>query len=320
MPAPASLAESIHARTGPAATAEPSPACPFCAGHDSAAWGMRAGRTIYHCPACEVVFFPRPIAEPSDYDEYYPYLNAFDADRYQWELRIRRRKYRAQLAVVRRLRPGACTLLDIGAGPGYFCAVAAGEGWAAQGVETSAPAIEAGQRHFGVRYVALDEVAPGSQDLITCHHVLEHIEEPRSFLDALRTRLSPDGLLVVHVPHCEPLSFMGRNLVSGARRGGIRYSQMYYPEHITGFSPASLRKALALCGFEPVRLRTVAMWSRYYDPFFFRNYFYGVDGQRLERVDYRGLARHVVRCAIDNVGIPVGRGDWVVGHFRARTR
>ena len=299
------------------ATAQPS--CPFCASHDNAHWGVRDGHTMYLCKNCGVVFFPRPIYDSRDYNEYYPYLELFDHHRFQWELQIRRRKYRAQLAVARKLRPGARTLLDVGAGPGYFCRVAAEEGWEALGVETSAPAIEAGRREFGVRYAALDEIEPHSQDVITCHHVLEHIEEPQTFLRSLHSKLRTDGILVVHVPHREPVSFTGRNLLDGLRGSDRdKYCQMYYPEHITGFSQDSLRNALALFGFEPIRMRTAAMWSKYYDPFFLRNYFYGPSGKRLERVDHTRLIRHVIRCAVDNVGVLFGRGDWIVGHFRPK--
>ena len=54
-------------------------------------------------------------------------------------------------------------------------------------------------------------LADGSVDVIICHHVLEHIEFPQTFLRALRTKLRVGGLLVVHVPNQEPLSFYLRN-------------------------------------------------------------------------------------------------------------
>jgi SAM-dependent methyltransferase len=281
-------------------------------------WGSDGQRPIYQCPACDCVFFGRPIAHPADYADYYPYLKEFTAERFAWELAIRRRKYRTQLAAIRQHAPMARNLLDVGAGPGYFCKVAMEQGWLAIAVESSSPASQAGARQFGVRYAALEEIAPASMDAITCHHVLEHIDEPAGFLRTLHSKLRPGGILVVHVPHREPLTFALRNLVRKAMRRTATLSHLYYPEHISGFSAKSLPRALESFGFESIRVRTVAMWSAFYDPFFLRNYFRDTAGRRIERVDYRRLLLHSARSVADNIGIVFGRGDCVIGHFRAR--
>jgi SAM-dependent methyltransferase len=294
------------------------PECPFCKTSAASDWGVVSGHLIYECSECGVVFFRRPIAKSADYDDYYPYLRHFDRDRFEWELSIRRPKYRTQLRVIRRLHRNAKTLLDIGAGPGYLCRVAREEGWEAAGVETSQPAIAAGTKQFGVRYVTLDRVATASQDAITCHHVIEHIEDGEHFLRTLRAKLRDEGVLVVQVPHREPLSFLARNNVDrvfGAKRD--RRCQLYYPEHISGFTGQSLVKAVSRFGFAPLRVRTASMWSPYHEPFFLRNYFCGVDGRRLPWTNLLRLALHTTRCLADSVGTIFGNGDWVVAHFRA---
>lgn len=292
--------------------------CPFCSAATALRWGYDGTRTLYQCADCEVVFYPRPIEYPADYGNYYPYLKEFDSARFRWELDIRRGKYHHQLRVIRALHPQARTLFDVGAGPGYFCKVALDEGWEAQGVESSPPAVEAGQREFSIRYVALDEVGEGSMDVVTCFHVLEHMEDPAAFLRTLRSKLRRGGILVVHVPNIEPLTFAVRNFFRARHRAGAaRLSHCYYPEHLTGFSPASLPRVVARHGFEAMRIRTVSMWSAFYDPFFLLNYFRDAGGHPIGKVDYRGLVRHTVQCLADNFGVLVGRGDWIIGHFRA---
>lgn len=295
-----------------------SASCPFCSVATASQWGCDGRRALFECAGCGVVFYPRPIEYPADYGSYYPYLRGFDSARFGWELGIRRSKYRYQLRVIRALYPGARTLLDVGAGPGYFCKVACDEGWEALGVESSAPAIEAGTREFGVRYLPLDDVAEGSMDAVTCFHVLEHIEHPAAFIHKLRAKLRRDGILVLHVPNLEPLTFAIRNFLRArVRPGAARLSHCYYPEHLTGFNPDSLPRVLARHGFEAIRIRTVSMWSVFYDPFFLLNYFRDVGGRPIDRVDYPRLIRHTARCLADGFGALLGRGDWIVGHFRA---
>ena len=292
--------------------------CPFCETATESRWGSDGTRTLYQCDLCDVVFYPRPVEYPVDYGNYYPYLRDFDAQRFEWELDIRRVKFRHQLSVIRALHPQARTLLDIGAGPGYFCRIAQDEGWEARAVESSPPAVAAGQREYSVKYLALDQVEEASVDVVTCFHVLEHIENPTAFLADLRSKMKPGGVLVVHVPNNEPLTFALRNALRalrGDRR--VRLSHCYYPEHLTGFSPRSLRKVAARHGFAPLRVRTVSMWSAFYDPFFLRNYFRDAGGRPIAKVNYRRLALHTARSVVDALGSLFGRGDWVVGHFRA---
>ena len=159
------------------------PTCPFCRSEHASGWGARDGRAMFRCDDCAVTYFARPIEQAADYQEYYPYLDEFSGERFRWELGIRRSRFRRQLAEVRSFSPHGKTLIDIGAGPGYFCQIAKECGWTARGVEISTPA--AGATHFGVDYTTLAEVPDESVDVITCHHVLEHIEDPRDFLATL---------------------------------------------------------------------------------------------------------------------------------------
>ena len=236
-------------------------ACPYCFTETERPWGLVRGRTALACDGCGVSFFPRPIETSADYRQYYPYLEGFDRARFAWELGIRRGKYRYQLREIRRFRPDSHRIVDIGAGPGYLCKVAMEEGWEAIGIEASQPAVDAGRREYGVRYETLDAVGAASQDAISCHHVLEHIEEPAGFLAKVRAKLTDDGILVVHVPHQEPLTCL-------------------------------LRTAL-----ERLVRSDNGQWGR--------------------RIDAKGFVRTLANALGDNAGRLVGRGDWVIGHFRA---
>jgi SAM-dependent methyltransferase len=206
-----------------------------------------------------------------------------------------------------KLAPGK-RLADIGAGPGYFCRVAAEEGWSATGIEISSEAVRYGQERLGVRYASLDQIPDASIDVISCQHVLEHVAAPSEFLRALRRKLAPSGLLVIHVPHEQPLTFLVREQLRRLlRRSRDTYCTLYGDIHISGFSSASLKKVVEREGFATHFIPTVGMWSRYYDPFFAREY--------LRHGKWVAFMRKGIRSGLELFGNPVGKGDWIVGYF-----
>ena len=74
-------------------------------------------------------------------------------------------------------------------------------------------------------------------DFVCCRHVLEHIEEPREFLQALVAKLDPGTSVFFEVP----------NVLFTIRDGGI-WDIIY--EHCGYFSPSSLRRVFQLAGFD----------------------------------------------------------------------
>jgi SAM-dependent methyltransferase len=282
--------------------------CPVCMASNYKEWGMRSELMMYECQSCGVVFFNRKQFELHDYENYYDYTDNWDDARVAWEINIRRGALRKQLAQMGKYVEGR-RLLDVGAGPGYLCRVATDEGWESYGIELSEKALRIGREFLQVQYIEIEDVAEASLDVITCHHVLEHMERPDEFIKSLRSKLKTGGIIAVHVPHREPLSFIIRNRLDSMRgRQAEKLCALYAPEHINGFTPASLVKTFGLFGFEPLMVRTAAMWSMYYDPFFFKNY--------LREKNYTGIFKHTLRSMVDNVGVLAGLGDWVVAHFR----
>jgi 2-polyprenyl-3-methyl-5-hydroxy-6-metoxy-1,4-benzoquinol methylase len=262
---------------------------------------------MWECDECGVVFFERSGLVRSDYQEYYPYLTRYGQSEVDDELGLRRRHLRRQLGEIGRYTRGR-TLLDVGAGPGYYCKIAAEEGWDVTGVELSDQARQVGERYLGVRYRELGALLPETFDVVCCHHVLERVFAPLEFLGELRSKLTSGGLLVVHTPHREPLSFALRN-VAGSLRGSSadRLCALYASEHVTGFTRQALIGTMSRAGFQPLLVKTRSMWSKYYDPFFFR--------ASLRR-SLVATAGRIVRHAVDNCGVVLGRGDWIIGLFR----
>jgi SAM-dependent methyltransferase len=159
---------------------------------------------------------------------------------------------RQRLALLRRDAPPPATLLDVGAGRGRFVAAARAAGYDARGIEPSARGVAAAREVYGIEleHHALHDadVHPGSVDVITLWHVLEHLEEPGPALAALAGWLAPGGVLLVGVPNLASLQ---------ARLAGGRWFHLDAPRHRTHFTPHGLTTLLRAQGFEPLRTHHV---------------------------------------------------------------
>ena len=130
-------------------------------------------------------------------------------------------------------------MLDVGCGNGAtiraFGQVA--PGWTKAGTEFDAKYRAAVESipHTEPLHVGPVDTVPGSFDVITMIHVLEHIVDPVSVLDTLRGKLSPGGLLLIEVPHHPANPF-----------------ELLIADHRTHFTADSLTRALAAAGFEVV--------------------------------------------------------------------
>jgi SAM-dependent methyltransferase len=120
-------------------------------------------------------------------------------------------------AIIRALRsqveiPSSGRLLDFGCGNGAFLRSWSRvvNGWRLCGSEVSNKyqrEIESIEGIEALYTTPLTEI-PGTFDLISLIHVLEHIPNPRSFLAQLRAKLNPGGMLLVEVPDCSQNPFM----------------------------------------------------------------------------------------------------------------
>lgn len=75
----------------------------------------------------------------------------------------------------------------------------------------------------------------GQVDVLIARHVLEHADEPKAFLEALKLLLSPGGILLLEVPDC---------------RGNLEKQDycMLWEEHASYFTPDTLSPLLACVG------------------------------------------------------------------------
>lgn len=85
-------------------------------------------------------------------------------------------------------------------------------------------------------------IEPESFDTILSLFVLEHLSDPRSFLDSIYKAMTPDGQLIISVPNAEDRFRDGDPGV-------------FVHEHISYFSENSIHSLFKVAGFKVVRLR-----------------------------------------------------------------
>lgn len=147
------------------------------------------------------------------------------------------------------------SVLDVGCATGTFLARAARRGWQGNGVEIADWARERVEAELGVPVAAsLADLPEGvTYDVVTLHHVLEHIHEPVNFLaDEIRPRVGKR--LLIEVPNFASL---------GSRVHGPKWRDLRPDQHVLHFTPDTVGRLVEQAGFKVLRVYTLEepLWS-----------------------------------------------------------
>lgn len=198
------------------------------------------GHYYFSCPSCQLVrVAPVPTREAlKDY-----YDRAYEVDREGYRRNLRRYG-RRDLELLESLS-GKGRMLEVGCSWGYFLEAARGCGWQVQGLELSNPAAKWAKERLGLEVgCGTIEAFPLREetvfDVVVAWHVIEHVQDPMSFLRIARDRLRPGGLLALRTPNIRS---------APARLNGRAWHWVGAPAHLSLFSPKSLRLAVERTGF-----------------------------------------------------------------------
>lgn len=241
--------------------------------------GVEKGPTeIVDCPGCGVGrAMPFPTDEQLD--------NLIDWSEY-WHIghrpKIRPKNYplaaglgRKRLELVLNLYQGNLrdiSILDIGAGQGFFGIEAAkklGEKLSQYSIVEYDPALEQDvseaweHYNFSGQLSYYSELAntSGQYDFVVLSHVLEHVRDPRDFLNQSLSLLKPGGLMFIDVPHKD-----------------YRFKENVFL-HLYFYTPNILKELVQSIG--GVKVLQSDTWGRFYDQtsvgrfwsFVYRQYF-----------------------------------------------
>ena len=151
--------------------------------------------------------------------------------------------------------PGVISpIVDLGAGSGSFCLLAQAMDYAVSGIEQSsnsvAEAVSAGARVYQgdvLHPAKLPEIK--SAKTVTMNHVLEHLIDPREFLQELHAAMAPDATLILMIPNP---GCLWRLLFKSAWHGWDP------PIHVHHYPASALKRILRQTGFQNVKIDTKA--------------------------------------------------------------
>jgi SAM-dependent methyltransferase len=150
---------------------------------------------LYRCQESQVDFFMPAEAEGPP--EFYEKLRKFD-----WYYMAEKWEFDQALQDLK----GSRRILEVGSGPGLFVekVLRESKGSCIRGLELSAAAFqEAHRKELPVEQRDLQEVAAKGEtfDAVCSFQVLEHVPQPRRFLETMVKVLSPGGKLILCVPN-----------------------------------------------------------------------------------------------------------------------
>ena len=227
-------------------------ACDLCGGTELAT--VTPVANVVECRACGYRFVnPRPSQEEiassySDPDFYAGWIEDEAGRARMWSKR---------LDLVERAGRNA-RVLDIGAGIGTFLSMGRDRfGWKVVGTEVSTSAVQVARKRHGLELLlgrAEDlSIPPGSFDLITLWHVLEHVPSPSRTLNLCHDLLRPGGLLAIAVPNDDAARpwLVGVKSRLRMRASPPRYQALrpHTEVHLSHFSSKVLIQALRSRGF-----------------------------------------------------------------------
>jgi len=147
-------------------------------------------------------------------------------------------------------------LLDIGSGYGFFLQEMDNQGYEITGIETSKERREISSEVTKVKVLNINlfenEADLSKFDCITLFHVLEHINNPISFLRIIQKHLNSDGKLIIEVPNADDMSL-------GACE---KYRNFYWQRaHLFYFNAKTLQKVIQKAGFSIINISYVQRYS-----------------------------------------------------------
>ncbi len=190
------------------------------------------------CSSCSFVFSNPRIDEESLIEFY----SKIEDKEYTDEWEGREKNFKTIIKRLKKMNVQGSSLLDIGAASGIFVKLAREEGYNAVGIEPSAQLVNEAKEKFGVDIIkgtVEDFDAREQFDIVSLLDLIEHVNDPESFLKKVSPQIRKGGVLVIVTPDINSFA---------AKLFGNRWWH-YRTAHVHFFNLKSLTYLLEKLGF-----------------------------------------------------------------------
>lgn len=211
--------------------------CPICVSNHTNYFAKKNNYVFYRCCSCKTIFLP-VLPSPKQLNTYYAKQFSY-SDGLQNE-RVIRRRSQTILSCIKQYTPYAKTVCDVGSGFGFFLDEAHHRGYKTIGIEPSRGLATYSKTHYGIAAFIgeLKEYVSSIKkqfDIVTCIHVIEHVNNPKEFISLLLRLVKPGGLLYLETPNSDS------HLLYAEKEN---YTFLIPPDHLWLFSKDSMRYLL----------------------------------------------------------------------------
>jgi 2-polyprenyl-3-methyl-5-hydroxy-6-metoxy-1,4-benzoquinol methylase len=152
-------------------------------------------------------------------------------------------------------------ILDIGCGTGHLLQQAKKRGWECCGYDVDCESVNYFSKKLNIKMFCGEftkiEWQPESFDLVSLHHVFEHLKDPISYLKIISSILTKGGILFIVIPNIKSLSSI---LKFRLEKLQIRKKNIakYYDtsHHLFYFEPKTLSNLLQKHGYKILHIRS----------------------------------------------------------------
>lgn len=221
--------------------------CSVCGHTAGKRFHTESGFDLFRCSHCRFIYVnPQPNAEVLT-QHYQTYFASEESAIREWgQMMLPLIRYSAKL-VLQHTQKKRGRLLDVGCGFGFFLSQMRSLGFEVQGVDISEPALRYARERMDliVYNRPLTDFPEASFDVLTAFYVIEHVPNPKEWIQQFFRLLKPGGLLVLRWPHTAPITLLTRPFYD--------FKLHDCPSHLSDFSVSTIRKLLLRNGFVSVQ-------------------------------------------------------------------
>lgn len=178
------------------------------------------------------------------------------------------------------LKRKCSNVLEVGCGPGVFY-----KPWRDSHVSWTGIDINPYWREFGEKNKIPITNLPVEKldkqfDVVLAHQVIEHVEDPISFMQAIASRLKPKGIVHLELPNQEALTSKFRQV---STKFSFDYGFIQPPMHLRAFRKKTINHLFANCNLNKIMVFTCAntdkTWGQVRDYSFLQKSLYSMAGK-----------------------------------------